>query len=161
VAACAETASDRYRRLLTQKNPPARHAVHADRLRAIMADLEHLTVNRLPQEMDASRIIAPRRDEIRRIADDLAQDADAIPAMLDDVRIGDDDRALFNRFADDLRTHATTLARAAAESNTEAIESYVNRLLTSCSDCHQTFRVLPTLAPPKADRSATTAPGPD
>jgi cytochrome c556 len=125
--------------------PPARHAVREERLRAIMADLTSLAVQRLPQEMDRAALRERRSRELARSAEALAADATAIPAAIEGVRMADEDRRLFHEYARRLRVEAEAFALLAEEARQESLDAKWADIISTCNACHSSFRVLPVV----------------
>ncbi len=61
---CRQRPMEEYGRRLERTDKAALHAVHSERLRQIMAELERLSLNQLPQEMDVG---AERQRQIESI----------------------------------------------------------------------------------------------
>lgn len=144
-AACVESPRASYERKLINTGKPALHAVHKERLRAIMADMSRLTFERLPQEMDNRPISASNTVELVRVAEALALDAKAIPDVLEDVRITPEDRRVFKSFADKLHAEAIELADLARDRRLDEVNAKMNEMISTCNACHSSFRVLPNV----------------
>lgn len=132
-----------YELRLEDTGEPALHALREERLREIMADLNRLTFETMPQEMNNH---AQRdRDFVRlaEVADCLAQDAKAIPLILKDVRIASEDRHVFDSYAKKLHEEATGLAELARNRSLDALKTKMDEMITTCNACHSAFRILP------------------
>lgn len=143
VVACHPTPSQKYQRRLANTGAPALHAVHKDRLREIMADMNQLTFDRLPQEMDPTIERDRRIREISAIAGALAKDAELIPDILNDVRITQEDKIVFTAFASKLRNEALELKSIAERGDLQTIAVRLDMMVATCNACHTSFRILP------------------
>ena len=141
VASCAQT--DGGVAPLVDTGRPALHAVHNDRLKAMMAEIHQMAVEQLPQEMDASALRERRTREVSEIATRLAQDAQAIPDALRDVRINLEDRRVFEAYAEKLHREATELAEIARRHDGTALQAKYDEIISTCNACHSSFRILP------------------
>ncbi len=143
VAGCLDSPQSSYQRRLDDTGRPALHAIHKERLREIMADLSRLTFERMPQEMDARTIRDRDLRELVAVADAMAADARAIPDALHDVRISEEDRRVFNSFADKLYVEATEMAAQARDRRLDDVQRTMQEMITTCNACHSSFRILP------------------
>ena len=91
------------------------HAVRARKLKKIMAELDYLRSQRLPQEIDTARDQVRRIDDIRTAADSLAHAAEDIPSVLSEVRLSRSDEDLFYQLAEQLNVRALQLRDEAGE----------------------------------------------
>ncbi|HKQ49040.1 MAG TPA: cytochrome c [Phycisphaerae bacterium] len=143
LTSCAETDGGGAQILDTGR--PALHAVHTDRLKAMMAGIHRLAVEQLPQEMDVSALRERKAREVSEIATRLAQDAQAIPDALRDVRINPEDRRVFEAYAEKLHGQATELADIARRHEGAALQAKYDEIISTCNACHSSFRILPLL----------------
>lgn len=132
-----------YELRLEDTGKPALHALRKERLREIMADLNRLTFETMPQEMNHH--VQRNRDFVRlaEVADHLAQDAQAIPLILQDVRMSSEDRHVFNSYAKKLHEEATGLAELARGRSLDGLKTGMDEMITTCNACHSAFRILP------------------
>jgi cytochrome c556 len=137
VALRAERHADETRR------PAAVHAVRAERLREVMAELDRAVGERLPQELDAGAARALRAGEAESAADALAAAAAAIPSALEGVRIADDDARRFRELAGRLHADALALREHLRRGERDAARQSLERMRATCETCHTAFRVLP------------------
>lgn len=145
VAACYPTPRQRYQRRLVDTGDPALHAVHSDRLREIMVELNDLAFDRLPQEMDPTAARDRRIREVSALAATLADDAGLLEGMLDADSHPEKDRRVFDSFAQKLGSQAKALMVAAEANDLGAMDDNLGELVATCNACHSTFRQLPQL----------------
>ncbi|OWY70454.1 hypothetical protein B7486_16875 [cyanobacterium TDX16] len=140
---CAPNDRASYELRLEDTGKPALHALREERLREIMSDLNRLTFESMPQEMNNH--VQRNRDFVRlaEVADRLAQDAQAIPLVLQEVRMASEDRHVFNSYASKLQEEATGLAELARSRSMEALRTKMDEMITTCNACHSAFRILP------------------
>ena len=135
---------DRVDNALEGQRPDARtHAVRARKLKKIMAELDYLRSQRLPQELDADAGRAARIDDIRTTADSLAHAAEAIPSVLTEVHLSQSDEDLFYQLAEQLNARALELRDRAADADPAAIDAAFAGVVSTCDACHSRFRVMP------------------
>ena len=113
--------------------------VHDATLRAHMARLEQLVVERLPAAMDSEKA----REEIAREATELVSAAKSLPEIADDLDLSHDEKALFYTLADSLDVSAQQLASEAATGDAESVMARYEAIVPSCVGCHNLFRELP------------------
>lgn len=130
---------------LAETGRPALHAVHEARLRTIMANLRSQALARVPQEMDRRSIDARRADELTAASEALADSARAIPDALAGVRMGDENRRVFNAYAQKLEEQAVELGDLARNHRMQAVQAKFGELISTCNACHSSFRVLPAI----------------
>lgn len=125
------------------RSDAATHAVRARKLKKIMAELDYLRSERLPQELDAGTGRAERIDDIRTAADSLAHAAEDIPSVLSEVQLSKSDEDLFFQLAEQLNARALELRDRAAEADPAVLESAFAAVASTCDACHSRFRVMP------------------
>jgi cytochrome c556 len=130
-----------------RKSDAAVHAVRAEKLRKIMAELDYLRSQRLPQELDVGAGRAARIDDIRTAADSLAHAAEDIPSVLSEVRLSKSDEDLFYQLAEQLNARALELRDRAAETDPAVIDAAFAGVVSTCDACHSRFRVMPAAKP--------------
>lgn len=140
---CGREPPPSYEQRLADTRKPALHAVRKERLRELMADMNRLAMERLPQEMDVSSQRARDARELAAVAEALADDAKAIPAVLADVRMSEEDRRVFISYADKLADEAVDLARLARAASLRNAQAKMDEMVTTCNACHSAFRILP------------------
>jgi hypothetical protein len=124
----------------------AGHAVHDERLRAIMSELERETLSPWPQELDDEHSAAKSRRldaayaEARRVADALALAADRIPPAVAHVKMAEADRRGFLAQVDTLRDQSRALATIAASGDLDAMREMMSAISATCRSCHERFR---------------------
>ncbi len=149
---CMQPAQRLYERKLANTGEPALHAVHDQRLRALMAELSDMALERMPQELEpgAAGIIKSRT--IARIAESLTESSRQIPGVLDQVRIGGEDRRVFEALAARLSDEAAALAKLARRNDAEGMRTKLDEMISTCNACHKSFRILPVVeAAPTVD----------
>jgi len=122
--------------------PPgtSRHVVSSGRLRTIMQGLERLRVDRLPQELDTTALLARRLDALAEAGDALAAAAVDVAAAADDLDLDPANRRLFLTMAAELRRRALTLRSRAAEGNLDDATAAYADLTATCDSCHALYR---------------------
>jgi cytochrome c556 len=126
-----------------RKSGATTHAVRARKLKKIMAELDYLRSQRLPQELDSDAGRAERIDDIRAAADSLAHAAEDIPSVLSEVRLSKSDEDLFYQLAEQLNARALELRDRASEADPAVLESAFAAVASTCDACHSRFRVMP------------------
>jgi len=141
VGACQQTARQRYERQMFDTGAPALHAVRSHRLRQAMEELDHLAVDRMPQELDVQE---RRSREVARLAASLADAADKIPSAASEYGLSEEEQRIFSNLTEKLRYDAHEL-QSAAERNQppEQLDNILERLVATCNACHSAFRNLP------------------
>jgi hypothetical protein len=124
--------------------PPAEsatlHALHSARLRKIMRDLDRLTSDRLPQEMDVSAERNRRLRELAVAADAMASAAQGIPGAASDVALSAPHRGVFPMMAEILRDQAIVLRQRAEADDPRGAEAVLEQITVTCNACHALFR---------------------
>lgn len=126
----------------------ATHAVRARKLKKIMAELDYLRSQRLPQELDTDSDRAARIDDIRTTADSLAHAAEDIPSVLTEVQLSRSDQDLFYQLAEQLNARALELRDRAADADPAVIDAAFASVVSTCDACHSRFRVMPAANTP-------------
>lgn len=132
--------------------PAGIHAVHSDRVQALMRDLSRASLARLPQEIDTD---AERRRRARLVAEAAGNMADAaaqIPQVMGDLDMNSTQRDQFAALAGQLRTQAIDLESLAKGERILEMEAKLYEISTTCTTCHSTFRLAPTTAGIELDR---------
>ncbi|MEP0844604.1 MAG: cytochrome c, partial [Phycisphaerae bacterium] len=149
---------DRARSERTGTTPAGRHAVHSDRLRAVMLRVGSQTAKTWPQEIEAERAADARREQERRfeearlLARALSRAAGDIPEAIAGVELTEAERVEFLAKADRLRQQAEQLEASAGRHDLDAMHSVLHNVRATCNDCHAQFRELagPIPLPPSA-----------
>lgn len=131
-----------------QSSDAATHAVRARKLKKIMAELDYLRSQRLPQELDSDATRAERIGDIRTAADSLAHAAEDIPSVLSEVRLSKSDEDLFYQLAEQLNARALELRDRAGEADPAVLASAFAAVTSTCDACHSRFRVMPAANTP-------------
>ena len=82
LASCASSPRAEYATRPADKGAPALHAVHNERLQAVMSELNRLTHDRLPQEFDIEAERDRRLAEAAEVAGAIAHTAKRSPDVL-------------------------------------------------------------------------------
>lgn len=125
--------------------PPVPHAVHSERLRTVMLELEEITLENLPEGLDISQARAAHRREIVRLADELARAAVDLPGTLTAFDLPDQSAPRFYELADELRKDALALRSRAAEGDLGSARDETEKLLATCNSCHAEMRLAPAV----------------
>jgi cytochrome c556 len=123
------------------------HAVQSAALRSAMYEIERLTLQQIPEDIDAVNTKAARTADVQRHAQALAHAAVALPSAAGGLGASDRDTPRFYELADQLRRDALSLRDRAAVGQLASAGEESDRLLVSCNACHAEFR-LPPPAPP-------------
>ena len=113
-----------------------------------MAELERLSLNQLPQEMD---VVAERERQIGRmspVAQAMAEAALHIPDVLKEVELSDEKQQVFIELAEKLGDQAVELHRQAERRSLIGVSQTLESIGDTCSACHGAFRVLPVSTEP-------------
>ncbi len=128
--------------------PASRHAVHSDRLRAVMNGLDKRARKTWPQEIAEERRTAEERDrevrlqEARDLAAALADAAGQIPSAIEGVELTDAERAAFMAGVGRLRTQARELEVSVAARDVNRMHAILRSIRVTCNNCHGQFREL-------------------
>ena len=146
-ASCATPPHRRYENSLAQTEDAALHAVHDHRLRELMTAMSDIALERMPQELERDAADKVRQRDIARVAASLAEASLHIPAVLDRVRMGSEDRRVFEALAAALHDQAAALAELAEQANLPRMRTQLDKIITTCHNCHTSFRILPVVEP--------------
>lgn len=141
-SSCMQPSQRSYERKLANTGKPALHAVHNQRLRELMADLSDMTLERMPQELEPDNT---KSRDIARTAESLAETSLQIPSVLKEVRIGSEDRRVFEALSTRLSEEAVELAKLARRNDISAMRPKLDEMISTCNDCHKSFRILPVV----------------
>jgi cytochrome c556 len=137
---CATSERQRYRQEVATTSAPALHAVHSERLRQVMDDMDLITNEHLPQDFDASRTRDQRYRDVAKLADRLADTAREIPEALNGIKLNEENKQTFCTLAEALRQHALDLADNARNQNESAADANLKQIEATCNACHSAFR---------------------
>lgn len=143
VSSCIQPPQGAYERKLANTGEPALHAVHDQRLRELMAGLSDTALERMPQELEPAAGSKAKSREIARIAESLAETSRQIPRALEQVRMGGEDRRVFDALAARLSDEAAQLAKLATRNEVPGMRTKLDEMITTCNACHKSFRILP------------------
>ncbi len=145
---CRQRPMEEYRRRLERTDKAALHAVHSERLRQIMAELERLSLNQLPQEMDVEAERQRQIGQMSPVAQAMAEAALHIPDVLEEVELSDEKLQVFVDLAEKLGNQAEELHRQAEQQSLSGVSETLESIGATCSACHSAFRVLPAVTEP-------------
>lgn len=126
--------------------PPARHAVHTEKLRAIMSRMGGRVAKEWPQEIADLRAAQEGADEQARfreagaMAKNLAEAADLIPDAVADADMTPAEKQAFMVNVDQLRQQAEELQSVALAQDLAGMKATLSRIQTTCYGCHAQFR---------------------
>ena len=144
-SSCTQPSQRPYERKLASTGEPALHAVHDQRLRELMAGLNDMALDRMPQELEPGTADEATRRDIARIAESLAETSLQIPGVLEQVRMGDEDRRVFEALAVALSDESTELAKLARRNDVPGMRTTWDAMFSTCNACHKSFRILPVV----------------
>jgi cytochrome c556 len=139
--------SPRTRTESEQRTAPAvEHAIDNEQIEELMGKLgaEYLRV--WPQEVQEERERAARRTRARRfsevasVAARLRDAAGQLPSLVEDAELSDERRQEFNDLSARLADQADKLADAARAEDEKRVQAVVNRINSTCTQCHAQFR---------------------
>jgi len=126
----------------------ARHAVHSERIRELMAGLDRLERGRLPQAMDVELERDRRIDDVARAARDLAESAGELADLAPKLDLDAVKREAFVGHARALERDTRALADEAPVLSVAAMRERTLAIRTDCDRCHDQFRVDPNPVEP-------------
>mgnify|MGYP002630316766 CR=1 FL=1 len=136
-----------YAERIRNSRPTEQHAVHSEQLTVVMRQLGILPNERLPQELEVNREQKWRREDAVRIFGEMARAAEAIPDILKDVNLPEEQKVLFRELAGNLKSSASKLQADAMRLTPEQIGRRFDALYENCHACHSRFRVLSLTTP--------------
>ena len=145
LSSCIQPSQRPYERKLANTGEPALHAVHDQRLRELMAGLSDMALDRMPQELEPGAASKAKRRDIARIADSLAVTSLRIPRVLEQVRMGGEDRRVFEALAARLNDEAAQFAKLARSNDLPGMRTKLDAMIITCNACHKSFRILPVV----------------
>lgn len=125
--------------------PAARHGIHSEQLRAIMAGMGEQVRQAWPNESDSSArenvpFSAERYEYISQAASRLANAAPSIPQAVPERTLAGPSRQTFLQLVAQLESQARGVQKEAAAHNRFAMDSAVKQLRSTCTSCHLQFR---------------------
>lgn len=141
--ACTRPAQLAYEAEAAETPVAARHAVHDERIRELMAGLDRLERARLPQAMDLERERARRAEDVARTARDLAASAGALADLAPALDLDRAGREAFVGLAHALERDSLTLAEQAPALSVAAMRERAAEIRIHCDRCHARFRFGP------------------
>ncbi len=145
---CRQRPMEEYGRRLEKTSKAALHAVHSERLRQIMSELERLSLNQLPQEIDVSAERQRHIGQMSPVAQAMAEAALHIPDVLEEVELSDEKRQVFIDLAEKLGNQAIELHRQTEQQSLSGVSQTLENIGATCNACHSAFRVLPAVTEP-------------
>jgi len=145
ISACEHPRARIYEERLTGISPPARHAVHSDRLSSVMSAMQREVVKTWPQEIeDEMRADAERRQErafetARQLARALSDVAEAIPDAIAEVEMSEEDHLAFLHSTEMLRRQANRLESDSIRKDISGMQNTLDMIQTTCYGCHTQF----------------------
>lgn len=138
--ACSPGPREQYRARLQDTGKPALHAVHSDRLRTIMQEINRLTYDRLPQEYDTTG----KKERLAREAGDVARalqaSADDVLGVMPQLDLSAGDAETFRRLAEKLHAQGTMLEEQGRLGQVEKLPETLEAMKGTCVACHSLFR---------------------
>jgi cytochrome c556 len=138
---CSPSAQRRYEQDLSRAPAASQHAVHSQRLQALMRSLDTLLNKRLPQAMDLESSRAMRAEEIAQVAGALSESADLIPETTLSLEMNEEDRSDFLALAERLRQRAALLDPPDASLTPAQINERIGAVAQTCDTCHDRFGI--------------------
>jgi len=140
VSSCGGPAALRYEEEVEHTRGEAVHAVHEERLRQLMRELDRLRDERLPKALDMEVELQRQGREVERVAQAMAESAAMIAAAAP-ARLDADERKEFLALADDLRRRSEALAMEAPTLTPAQRGARLAEIDTTCGRCHARFRI--------------------
>ncbi len=147
--ACRPTPQVQYQQQLDKMDSSAQHAVHSDRLERVMVNLESITFESMPYELDLENEREPHLREIARLATAMAGSAAHIADAVPDQALNEEEFEEFKSLAESLRTDALALRQQAQQKDLHAIPQTWKRIIATCDQCHGRFRDVPPITETK------------
>jgi len=116
------------------------HAVESAQLRAVMSELQGLSLDRLPQELENPSSQRSRLREAVAIAAALSKASTRISGVADDVGLDSAQKETFLALASRLGEEAQTLSDEASRGESSRIDRTMDEINTTCVACHNLFR---------------------
>lgn len=125
------------------------HMLDNDRLRVIMRRLSQMNFDEMATEIENSGSLNRDIREIASYATELASDAAVVPIIFRNTEMNDESRRVLDEQSRQLHENAIALHDAAVEGNVSLVKERLDQMITTCNNCHATFR---TPAVAAADR---------
>lgn len=138
-----KTDTQSYQQRLVNTGQPAIHAVHNERLEAIMKKLDTPTFNRMPQELETSADQDVYFEQVGQVAQSMAEAAEAIPGVADKLSLDVMQKKLFLSLSEKLQQQAGELQKIAPNKNIDEISDSMEAIASTCNACHSAFRIMP------------------
>jgi hypothetical protein len=111
-----------------------------------MYEIEEITTERLPEQLDAEHGRKARLAEIARLADDLSRTAAGIPSVLPTIELPPEDTRRFRDLTEQLIRDAFALRDRAILGEIGSARDETEQLLATCNACHAICRITPSAA---------------
>lgn len=116
------------------------HMVNNVRLRVLMDELRALNFERTSDELTAGSADQSRIQRIAASASALAADARMIPITYRDLEMSAESRRVFDQQARQLHEQCRELESLARRSDAMQIRTQLDRIISTCNECHANFR---------------------
>lgn len=123
------------------------HALHSEKLRQVMRNLQGLAHDRLPQELDVQDQRGRYFEEISGAADAMANAAGELPEIVPELGLTGDALGIFLKMAARLQSRALALGRHAAEKNLKETALALEEIKKTCEACHSLYHANPKDSP--------------
>lgn len=118
----------------------APHAIHSEDLQTAMRDLNQRTKEDIAAELYTGTHNPGNLMEVANSAESIAKTARSIPNLVVATEMPAADRAEVARLSAQLRDAALVLEARARENNLAAVREAMDRVNTTCNECHTKFR---------------------
>jgi hypothetical protein len=137
---CGGPALVRYEEAVDEAPTAAVHAVHEERLRALMRELDGQRNERLPTAIDP--VVETRRQarEVERVARAMAESARALPGYTPS-RLAPEEAREFRVLAEQLARRSDALAEEAEWLTPAQRRERLTEIDSTCDACHARFRI--------------------
>jgi len=140
MAACAPSPRAQYQARVESTGRPALHAIHHERLAALMRDLDALAYERLPQNYDTEGVRRRLLDDVAAVSANLVASVGAVVEVLPELELPAEDRRVFARLADKLAGQAQLLQDQSEARLVERLPRTLDEIRATCVACHGLFR---------------------
>lgn len=140
IAGCTSPAPKEPAHQLPDTGLPALHALHEERLRNLMQEMNNLMFDRIRTELEIDR---ERRKHALAIAKSAGQLASAIDAIVEEMPKLDltvSEQTAFKALASKLHRQTELLQDQANRNHIDAIPGTLQQMTLTCTSCHQLFR---------------------
>jgi len=124
---------------------PIMHAVHNNRLKEIMKELNALAYTQMLGEIDTSKHNQIRTKEIAKIAGQLVANQKAVLATLPSLNLEANEEKTFIALVQKLSSSAEQMQTLANQDNVQALPAKMDAIASTCTSCHTLFRKAPSI----------------